>query len=328
MATTKKYKIVRILGLLFVFGLIIFTFSARQNIEDWWRLRDYSPPGVIADLAAATTMNDHGRKLFYLYEPVLNDKQSFNENCKDSEKSVVLGCYVSKTGLYIFDVSDERLNGIEEVTAAHEMLHVAYERLGNDREWVDNMVTNAYKNVTSERIRKTIEQYKAKDASVVPNELHSILATEVRNLPKDLESYYARYFTNRKAIVDLADRYEAAFGDREDKIRSYDDQLGKLKNQIDSSDSKLDKLKDQLNNEKSRMDTLLASDQIQVYNQAVPGYNNLVKNYNALAGSTRSLIEQYNQIVANRKRFGVRRKRANKSYRQPPRKHPVPITYS
>ena len=30
---------------------------------------------------------------------------------------------------YIYNVNDERLNGLKEVTAAHEMLHAAYERL-------------------------------------------------------------------------------------------------------------------------------------------------------------------------------------------------------
>ncbi|MEK7602890.1 MAG: hypothetical protein AAB459_01420 [Patescibacteria group bacterium] len=300
MVTNKKHRFVSLFGSLFLLSVLFLGLGFRQEVDDWLRLRDYTPPKIISDLASATTMNELGRKLFYVYEPVLNDKTTFNENCEDSEKSVVLGCYVSKAGIYIFDISDERLSGIEEVTAAHEMLHVAYERLSNDKDWIDNMVTNAYKSVKSERIRKTIEQYKAKDSKVVSNELHSILATEVRNLPKDLESYYRRFFTNRKAIVDLAERYEAAFAEREAKIQSYDDQLAKLKSQIDASDAKLDKLKDQLQSEKTRMDELLKNKQIQEYNQAVPGYNNLVRSYNSLAGNTRALIEQYNQIVANR----------------------------
>jgi hypothetical protein len=35
------------------------------------------------------------------------------------------------------------------------------------------------------------------------NELHSILGTQVAGLPPDLESYYARYFTDRTVIVAL-----------------------------------------------------------------------------------------------------------------------------
>ena len=305
MATTKTKRVLALFLTIILFSLVGYGISARQNIEDWWRLRNYKPSTIIEGLASATTMNEFGRKLFYVYEPILNDKNTFNQNCKDSEKSVVLGCYVSKTGIYIFDITDERLAGIEEVTAAHEMLHVAYERLSKDKAWVDNMVTNAFKEVKSERIRKTIEQYKAKDNTVVTNELHSILATEVRNLPKDLENYYSKYFTNRKAIVDLAERYEAAFSEREAKIKAYDSQLATLKIQIENNEQQLNLIKNQLNNEKNRLDSLIEDQKVEEYNRAVPGYNNLVRKYNSLAASARSLIEQYNQIVASRNSIAV-----------------------
>ena len=37
-------------------------------------------------------------------------------------KTAVLGCYANRE-ISIFNVTDQRLDGIREVTAAHEMLH-------------------------------------------------------------------------------------------------------------------------------------------------------------------------------------------------------------
>jgi hypothetical protein len=171
-------------------------------------------------------MTPGARRLFYVYRPVLEDKGSFNQHCSNSEQTIVLGCYIEHQGIYLYNISDQRLNGVIEVTAAHEMLHGAYDRLSDkERQRIDGLTAGVAASLTDERIKSTVENYRKKDPSVVPNELHSILATEVRNLPPDLEAYYGRYFTNRKAIVDLADQYKQAFTEREDHVKSIDAQL-------------------------------------------------------------------------------------------------------
>ena len=73
-------------------------------------------------------MTDKGRNLFYVYDPQLLDKDGFNTQCTIEEQSIVLGCY-DGSGIYLYDISDVRLEGVEEVTSAHEMLHAAYGRL-------------------------------------------------------------------------------------------------------------------------------------------------------------------------------------------------------
>ena len=161
----------------------------RQAIFDWWRLRDYTPSNRIVELAANTTMTEDGKHLFYVYHATLQTADEFNQSCDFSEQSIILGCYVSGRGIYIYDVKDERLNGIHEVTAAHEMLHAAYERLSSkERQKIDALTQKAYEQSANERIRGTVDAYKKRDPSIVPNELHSILGTEVRDLPAELET--------------------------------------------------------------------------------------------------------------------------------------------
>jgi hypothetical protein len=278
----------------------------RQAIYDWVRLRNYLPPQQIVALADATTMNASGRHIFYVYHPSLDDKSAFNEHCTNTESSIVLGCYVQNQGIYIFDVNDPRLNGIEEVTAAHEMLHAAYDRLsGKERERIDALTAQAFSSLSDQRLNDTVERYRERDATVVPNELHSILGTEVRNLPPELEDYYKRYFDDRSKVVALSEQYQQAFTERQNKIDEYDAQLKSLQQQIDQIQASLDKQEDELEAERRRLDGLKSRNQIEAYNASVPGFNEVVRRYNADVAKARNLIDQYNQIVAARNSLAI-----------------------
>jgi hypothetical protein len=289
--------------LLLALGLVLWQ---RQTIYDWFRLRGYVPSAQIVALADATTMNDKGRHIFYVYHPSLEDKASFNGHCTNNESSIVLGCYVQHRGIYVYDVNDPRLDGIEEVTAAHEMLHAAYDRLDDDeRAHIDTLTAQTLANLDNTRIHDTVERYRQRDASVVPNELHSILATEVRELPKELEDYYKRYFSNRAAIVALSEQYEQAFTDRQNKIAEYDSQLRSLQQQINDLQASLDAQEQSLDVERKRLDSMRSHGQIEAYNAAVPGFNDQVRRYNADVARARSLIDQYNQVVAARNALAI-----------------------
>ena len=272
----------------------------RQNLIDWWRLRGYQPTPAIAAISEHTTMNDLGRKLFYVHSPALEDKSSFGNLCPSHERTIVLGCYITHRNIYIFDVTDDRLSGIEEVTAAHEMLHAAYDRLSkSEREHIDNLTSTVLKTLTDQRIKDTVEAYRQRDASVVPNELHSILGTEVRDLPTELEAYYARYFVDRKKIVEFSEAYEAEFTNRQNAIAEYDQQLSSLKLEIDGLESDLRLQNDALQVEQAQLFALRDSNPT-AYNQAVPGYNQKVQSYNAALANRKALIETYNEIVEKR----------------------------
>jgi len=180
----------RLLYLLIPVVLAGVLFWQRMALFDAWRLRNYTPPTDIVALADSTTMEDNARRLFYVYHPAVLDKTLFNMYCRDDEHSIVLGCYRSGKGIYIYGVEDPRLNGIKEVTAAHELLHAAYERLNTkDKAYVDKLTNQTLAGITDERILSTVELYKDKDAETLNNELHSILGTGVRTLPAELEAH-------------------------------------------------------------------------------------------------------------------------------------------
>src|SRR5690606_25698564 len=119
-------------------------------------------------------------RLFYVHNPELLNKVDFQGKCLHTEETIVLGCYITNSKIYVFDVSDERLHGVEEVTAAHEMLHAAYDRLNaKEKTRIDGMLSEVFNQSTDERLKATVESYRKRDPSVVPNELHSIIGTEI-----------------------------------------------------------------------------------------------------------------------------------------------------
>lgn len=277
----------------------IVAFSQRQSIFDWWRLREYTPSSEIAKLADNTKMTSDGRHLFYVYHAELQDKEKFNQSCQFTEKSIVLGCYAASDGIYIYKVTDERLNGIQEVTAAHEVLHAVYDRLSTkERARIDELTQKVLEGVQNQRIKDSVESYRKRDPSVVPNELHSIIGTEVRSLPEELEKHYAKYFSDRAAVVTYAEAYEHAFTERTQKAESIMGQIESLKNQIKENEATLIALRSSLESEYRALESQRSSAEPNSFNARVRAYNDKVRQYNTLVQRSYALIDQHNALVA------------------------------
>lgn len=275
-----------------------------RDILDWWRLRDYVPSQDISALADASGMNKAGKKYFYVHNPALLDKASFRTSCTVGEETIVLGCYITNQRIYLYNVDDERLAGVEEVTAAHEMLHAAYDRLSpSEKDRINALLEEAYDRVTDKRLRENIASYESRDPGVVLNELHSILGTEVRTLPKDLETYYARYFEDRGKVLTLSEAYSTEFAAREDKIKAYDSQLSNINGEIVRYQIELKDENNALQVKKQEINRLKGDPNS--YNKAVNAYNANVTSYNNTVEKVKGLVATYNQIVGERNLIAV-----------------------
>lgn len=288
--------------------------SNLQAITDWLRLRGYHPDAQIVQLADDDTMKSGTRRVFYVNHPELDGKQEFNSHCRtEAEQSIVLGCFIENQGIFLLNVDDSRLHGILQVTAAHETLHAMYSRLDKDeRAKVDKMTTDFFATLDNARIKKTIQGYRSKDPSVVPNELHSILGTEVRNLSPDLENYYKKYFNDREKIVDYSDSYEQAFLDIENKAKQYDATLSTLKNKIDADEAQINTQLAALDEKQRQMDSLKARGNIDAYNSQVPQYNTMIRSYNALVNQTKQEIDEYNSLLNKRNQLALQQQQLYK----------------
>ena len=180
---------------------------------------------------------DRGRFLLNATQPELLEREAFNQACsaKSTEKTAVLGCY-SAGRTYIFNVNNEKLNGIEEVTTAHEMLHAAYERLdSNEKQRINRLLDTQGLGASEERIKKLMLSYAKTEPGERLNELHSILATEVAVLDPVLENYYRQYFVDRSAVVRMATSYQTVFDDLVRRQEALVSELNDLASRIDTA---------------------------------------------------------------------------------------------
>lgn len=295
-------KILNILLSLGIFGALVLGVTHAQALEDWWKLRGYSPPASITQLATEDTMTPLATHIFYVNHPALESNvATFRQNCAQSEQTIVLGCYHSaQNGIEIYNVKDTRLNGVQEVTAAHEMLHAAYDRLSSkDKQNIDGMLQDYYKNsLTDQRIKDTIESYKKSEPNDVVNEMHSVFGTEVTSLPAPLENYYKRYFTSRAAIVAFANGYEGEFTSRTNQINADDQQLAAMKAQIQADEQSLAAQLSQLQSDRNRIEHSGTEAEIAQYNAQVTAYNSGVRRLQNEISAYNALVEQRNTIAA------------------------------
>lgn len=295
----KRGRLVGYGLLLSVLTLIAAGLYFRYDIQDWLKLRNYQPSMAVVQLADNTTMQDYSRRVFYANRPVIADSNVFNQYCRDDEHSIVLGCYLpGQRGIYIFDVTDDRLRGIKEVTAAHELLHAVYERLSTkERNKIDELTQSVFDKLESTRIRNTIESYRKQDPTIVPNELHSILGSEVRDLPQELEEHYSKYFKDRRKIVSLSEQYEQAFVERKNAIREYEAQLTELGDELNKLKQKLDADDDELLKMRNRILELRTQNNIEEHNALVTVFRQRVNTYNREVDYFNSLVVKYNDIA-------------------------------
>ena len=303
--TPKKRHILRGLSQLIVLALLAATvFAERQTIYDQWQLHGYTAPAVVANLATQDGMTGYARKIYYVNHPSVLTGAQFNLACPSNggEKTIVLGCYHGgQRGIALLSVNDPLLNGVEQVTAAHEMLHAAYDRLStSEKNKIDALLQNYYQHdLHDARLLGIIDAYKLSEPNDLVNEMHSVFGTEISSLPLPLEKYYQRYFTNRSIVVAFASKYQAEFTNRQNIVAQNDAQLATLKAQIEFIQSDLQIKLTAIYANQSRLQGLRDSD-VPAYNAGVPAYNQLVDRYNYEARNLQALVAQYNQLVNSR----------------------------
>jgi hypothetical protein len=286
-------------------GLILWK---HDPILDWSAARNYQPSSTISQYVLDTSMTPESKRLFYANRPLIEDKIDFNLHCSDTAAEVAtLGCYTGdRRGIYIYHVTDARLNGVQQVTAAHEMLHQAYQRLGTkEKRQVDGWLKAAQAKVQDPAILSQLDSYKKTEPGQLNNELHSILGTQVGQLSPQLENYYKRYFTDRSRLVQYYSQYQSEFDKRRQQIADYDSRLGAMASQIKADKQTLVVQEKSIDQHRNQLDDYLHDNKVSEYNAAVPAYNAAVAAYRDKVKAVNALISQYNSLLDERNAVAV-----------------------
>lgn len=267
----------------------VWLFFNYQHLIDQVVVSQFKPTSEVIQIADDIHFTDKGEFLYMAAQPELNDRETFNKHCdKKAEQTVVLGCYLGPQHLYIYNVTDPRLGGVRQVTAAHEMLHVAYDRLSYpEKNKVNKMIEAALPSVqkAEPELAERLKLYDKTEPGERNNELHSILGTEAAVLPDDLEKYYSQYFTNRSIITTFAAQYDKVFED--------------VKNQQNQLVSELDTLATEINTLTDEYNTGTASlnNDIEEFNRKADGEFESQSEFNA---ARNELIIRRNFLEAKR----------------------------
>ncbi len=255
----------------------------------------FTPSSQLASADQRIGFTGRGQQIFYATSPQIEDKIAFNQSCQSSERTAaILGCYY-KDRIYLYNIQNDELDGTLEVTAAHEMLHAAYQRLNIiERGHVDDMVKAEYAKIKDQAaIKEIMKYYSQAEPGDEVNELHSIIGTTVRNLSPELESYYSRYFTDRGAVVALNQKYTEVFG-------KINEQANQLQQKIDEEGPKL------------KADLATYDADLQQLNLDVQSFNERAKStggfssMSAFEAARTALVARVNTLNARRDALNIR----------------------
>lgn len=229
----------------------VWVLTNQQRIADQFAVWQFEPSSSVEKYVGEAGMSDEGKFLFYASQPTIQTNPTFNSTCSNVEENFgVLGCYFpSNKSIYLFDVTDDRLAGIEQVVAAHEMLHAAWDRTSSaERARLTPLLEAEAKRMKDDpEFSTTLEFYAKTEPGERSNELHSIIGTEFAELSPELEEHYAEYFTDRSAVVALHEKSNAVFTAQQEASEKLVAELDTLRASIDADYDSYNAGYDQLN---------------------------------------------------------------------------------
>lgn len=245
----------RALGLLvlaIILSAAVFAFMHRQEIQDHFRAVNFDPSSRTIEVLEELDLTDAGERIFLASRPTVDGSHHFSEQCAEvdnSDEGHVLGCYADDR-IHLFDVADARVSDIVEVTAAHELLHAAYARLGQgDRMTLAKKLRDAYDVLSTENpeIQERMAVYEHLSDAAFANELHSVLGTEIRELPSLLEDHYAQWFEDRRALIDNFEAYHSVFVQLRDQADALEVEMAALRADVEQRNAAYESAVEQFN---------------------------------------------------------------------------------
>lgn len=276
----KIIFVIAVIYVLVVVGVMIYT-----QVHNDMIFRSASP--TMKKLASEAGMSHDGELLFYSTHPQLDSLEQLARDCSSKSANdgyVEQGCFDPSTNrIYIRQMPDD-LKDVEIVTAAHEMLHVAYGKLtSSDRAKVDKLVEKDYKDLANDKLSARMKEYAHLEPGARDNELHSIIGTEYKNLTPALENYYQKYFISRQNPVAANQKVTDTFKKQQNKLAYMRGVIAQLESDAKMyyADSVSAARAGDASSDQYYYDLYTAKvDQI---NSEIDAYNQLLRQYNALS---------------------------------------------
>ncbi|MBQ3433039.1 hypothetical protein IJG22_01940 [Candidatus Saccharibacteria bacterium] len=293
----KKY--VKWLGLIAVLVVAVTVVLNQQWINDYLRGFGYEPEGEMGRIMRDLGLTERGEFLFKASRPELSSQDEFNTTCRTvmDEEMAVLGCYVGDS-IYVYNIESAELDGIRELTTAHELLHAVWARMSlGERSELDDELSQALK-ANQSVLGEELEAY---DDEQRQEELFVRAGTEVANLPAELEKVYGEVFRDQDKVVRFYDKYIGVFREMEREMEELTTRMERIQTEINGLSGDYERRVDVLNSEID--DFNACADTAGCFESEGTFYSRravLVGEQEALEGmynQINGLVDQYNELV-------------------------------
>lgn len=296
----------------------VWLFYNRDFVIDNITVWQFKPSGEVQTIVNRAQLSEEGKFYLYASQAEVDEASTFNSVCqKREEHSAILGCYNARR-IYIYDVENSRLDGIKEVTAAHEMLHAVWDRLSaHERERLSALLETEYSKVADGALQERMDYYARAQPGERANELHSIIGTEVRTLNPELEQHYAKYFKDRSIIVGFHEKYQSVFASLDTRAKQIEAELNTLKGDIEQSMASYNTSVAQLNSDiaafNSRAQTNGGFSSQSDFNQQRQALSNRAVELSSLRDTINAKINRYNTLVSELQSINTQSQALNQS---------------
>ena len=176
-------------------------------VRDWLTVGKAAENTRIEEYVNRAGLSSAGRFYLLAARPTLHSPDTFDKSCPNPEAGIaVLGCYsVADDTIHLLDITDDVLTTLAPVVAAHEALHAIWARLDPlERTTISAEIEQSFTSISDPNLLGRLAPYGSLTSSQRVAELFAILGTESTTVTPALEEFYARYFDNRQACVELA----------------------------------------------------------------------------------------------------------------------------
>lgn len=261
----------------FIIGSMIYV--SRDWRSDEQVLKTYQPTAEIADIAEKNTLTDHGKATFYRTNPRFVDGETFRKYCFANGVEA-LGC---TTGfkIYLLQIDDPKFADHKYAVSVHEMLHIAYRRLGaEEKKRLNTLLEQEFQRHQDDsyllEVENKLKSRKNSSSQDILSEFHSKFGVEQLNLSPELEQYYNQYFNDRQKVVELFKK--GGFNSRARRLEELSYETKSLAPQLVSMEQQLTAYQNA--GDKANFDKLVGQ------------YNSLVSQYNSKAAESQRIFSE------------------------------------
>ena len=270
----------------------------RVLVSDYILASSYTPSSEMATIRDHLNLTDRGNLIFNASHPRLDSRDDFNFDCASSDPDIaVYGCFTSNK-IYVYNIDDKELSGIRESTTAHELLHAVWARLSNSEK---NRLIPLLEKVYSENTELFDEALNSYPDSERIDELYVRSATQVKNLPAELEEHFSEIFSDQDKVVDYYLAYVKPFEELRKRIDDLKADLDSRKAAIDQKTAEYESRSEAFNKEVDEFNTCAETAGCFSSNYEFNTRRNELINtgsaLDALYSELNGLIDSYNQKI-------------------------------